>query len=135
MGCQREGSQAASHSSPASVSLSGTMWARAHRASWGSATGHNVSASVAVDCRRPRQPGQDHSVTEGEWVEPRECGLLDPAEELDQLVEEGQRRRSCWVKPQNQQTEDQGGQEALFEGLREEVALHRAPKLAKQPQQ
>lgn len=77
------------------VSLSGTMWARAHRASWGSATGHNVSASVAVDCRRPRQPGQDHSVTEGEWVEPRECGLLDPAEELDQLVEEGQRRRSC----------------------------------------
>lgn len=40
-----------------------------------------------------------------------------------------------WVKPQNQQTEDQGGQEALFEGLREEVALHRAPKLAKQPQQ
>lgn len=76
-----------------------------------------------------------HSVPEGEWVEPRECGLLDPAEELGQLVEEGQRRRSCWVKPQNQETEDQSGQKALPEGLREEVARCGAPKSTKQHQQ
>lgn len=90
MGCQREGSEAASHSSPASVTLSRKRWAHSHSAIWGSVTGLDSSASVDVDSKRDKASRWDYSVTEGKWVEPRECGLLDPAEELGQLVDEGQ---------------------------------------------
>lgn len=78
--------------------------------------------------------GKDHSVTDGELVERRKHSLPDPMEELSQLAEEGQGGRRCWIKPHHQEAENQGGQEALFEGQGNEVAHRRVPKPAKQHQ-
>lgn len=58
------------------------------------------SASVTADLgsREVEWNGKDHSVVDRKSVE-RKHGLLDPMEELGQLVEEGQgRRRSCRKK-------------------------------------
>lgn len=91
------------------------------------------SASVTADLgsREVEWNGKDHSVVDRKSVE-RKHGLLDPMEELGQLVEEGQGRRRSWIKPQHQEAEDQSGQEALFEGHGKEVAHGTVPKPAKQ---
>ena len=39
-----------------------------------------------------------------------------------------------WIKPQHQEAEEQGGQQALTEGQRKEVADCRVPELAQQRQ-
>lgn len=95
-----------------------------------------VALSLCFCCRRHEEQrgcgAQGPSVTDAELVEARRCSLPDPAEELGQLVEEGQGGRGSWIKPHHQETEDQGSQEALFEGQRKEVAHCRVPKLANQ---
>ena len=40
-----------------------------------------------------------------------------------------------WIKPQHQEAEEQGGQQALTEGQRKEVADCRVPELAQQRQE
>lgn len=60
----------------------------------------SYSASVMADLRSREVEwnGKDHSIVDRKPVE-RKHGLLDPMEELSQLVEEGQRRRrSCREK-------------------------------------
>lgn len=93
----------------------------------------SYSASVLADLesRDGEWNGKDHSVVDRKPVE-RKHALLNPMEELSQLVEEGQGRRRSWIKPHHQEAEDQGSQEALFEGHGEEVAHYRIPKPAKQ---
>lgn len=93
----------------------------------------SYSASVMADLgsREVEWNGKDHSVVDRKPVE-RKHGLLDPMEELSQLVEEGQGRRRSWIKPYHQEAEDQGGQEALSEGHGKEVTHCRIPKPAKQ---
>lgn len=71
--------------------------------------------------RQPREVdaemnGEDHLVMGAELVEGRNHGLPDPVEDLSQLADEGQGGRRSWIKPHHQEAEDQGGQEALFEG-------------------
>lgn len=71
---------------------------------------------------------------DGKLAERRRHGLADPLEDLSQLVEEGQGAGRRWIKPQHQEAEEQGGQQALTEGQRKEVADCRVPELAQQRQ-
>lgn len=78
---------------------------------------------------------EDHSVLDGKPAERRRHSITDPLEDLSQLVEEGQGARRRWIKPQHQEAKEQGGQQALTEGQRKEVADCRVPELAQQRQQ
>lgn len=78
--------------------------------------------------------GEDHLVMGAERVEGSKHGRPDPVEDLSQLADEGQGGRRSWIKLHHQEAEDQGSQEALFEGQGKAVAHSRVPKSAKQHQ-